>query len=121
MNRVEGVLTRIAAIVFGLFAGALAVFIHFALVPYGLIVALVGSLASSLVVRSFTRSRLSILLFAIAWGLVIYRGATTSGEELLVTANTPGYVLLYLGPLLVISPMFLPIPKVVKSEVPEPE
>lgn len=119
MNGVEGIVTRIAAIIFGLFTGALATFIHFAFVPVGLIIALIGSLACSLVVRSFTHSRLTILLFAIAWSVVVYRGGITSGEELLIIANTPGYMLLYLGPLLVFIPTLLPRPKTSEAEVAE--
>jgi uncharacterized membrane protein YeaQ/YmgE (transglycosylase-associated protein family) len=119
MNGAEGIVRRIASILFGLFAGALATFIHFALVPVGLIIALIGSLACSLVVRSFTRSRLTILLFAIAWSVVVYRGGITSGEELLIIANTPGYTLLYLGPLLVFLPAVLPRPKIFEPGVAE--
>jgi uncharacterized membrane protein YeaQ/YmgE (transglycosylase-associated protein family) len=116
MSRLQGVLTRIATIIFGLFAGALATFIHFSLVPVGLIIALVGSLACSLLVRSYTRSRLSILLFAIAWALVVYRGGISAGEELLIMGNTPGETLLYLGPILVFFPIFLPRPEPVEPE-----
>ncbi len=111
MKSLERVLMRIAAIFLGLLCGALATFIHFALVPVGVIVALVGSLAFALLIRNLTGSRLNILLFAIAWTLVVYRGATNSGEELLIMANTPGYTLLYLGPILVFFPLALPRPK----------
>jgi hypothetical protein len=120
MKTLEVVLLRIAAIVFGVFIGALATFIHFALVPYGLIVALVGSLACSFLVRGYTRSHLSVILFGLAWFVVVFRGATTSGEELLIMANTPGYTLLYLGPVLVLFPAILPKPKI-KPEPAEPE
>lgn len=111
MKSLERVLTRIAAILFGLFSGALATFIHFAYLPVGLVIALIGSIACSLLVRSYTNSRLSILLFAIAWTVVVFRGGTNSGEELLVMANTAGYTLLYLGPILVFLPLLLPRPK----------
>ena len=108
MKLFDRVLARVAAIFFGLLSGALATFIHFAFVPFGLVVALVGSLAGALLVRSYTGSRLAILMFAIAWTVVVYRGGTKVGEELLVMANTPGYALLYLGPILVFLPSVLP-------------
>ena len=111
MKRPQRLLTRFAAIVLGAFSGAMAAFIHYAFVPFGLIVALLGSIAGALLVRSFTSSRLSISLFAIAWTIVTFRAGTRSGEELLIMANTAGYTLLYLGPILVFAPIFLPYPK----------
>jgi len=117
----DSVATRVAAIFFGLLAGAFATLIHFSFIPIGVTVALVGSLASSLLVRAYTRSRITILLFAIAWTIVVYRGGTKVGEELLIMANTPGYALLYLGPVLVFFPLALPTPKVSKLLIVESE
>jgi len=111
MRRSEMVLMRIVALVTGVLVGALATLVHFSLMPVGLFVALVGSLASSLLVRHYTRSRLAIILFAAAWIAVVFRGGSRSGEELLVIANTAGYTLLYLGPILVTFPVLLPRPK----------
>ena len=111
MKRPERLLTRFAAIVLGAFSGAMATFIHYAVVPLGLIVALLGSIAGALLVRSITSSRVSISLFAIAWTTVAFRAGTYSGEELLIMPNTVGYTLLYLGPILVFAPVFLPFPK----------
>lgn len=108
MKSIEHILARLGVILFGFFVGALATFIHFALVPFGLIVALVGSFVCALLIRSRSGSRVNILLFAIAWTLVVYRGASNEGEELLIMANTPGYTLLYLGPVLVFLPSLLP-------------
>jgi len=116
MSRVEGIITRFSVIIFGLLAGAFATFIHFALPPVGLVVALAGSLACSLLVRSLTRSRLNIVFFSIAWLVVVYRGATLAGQELLIIANTPGYVLLYLGPVLTFVPVVLRVPKPIESD-----
>lgn len=119
MKTFERIAGRLLVIIFGLFSGALATFIHFALVPVGLIVALAGSLACALLVRSYTGSRASVLLFAIAWTLVVYRGGSVQGEELLVMGNTPGYTLLYLGPILAFFPLVLPRPKLREPEVSE--
>lgn len=119
MKTLERLLTRLAAIAFGALSGALATFIHFAYLPVGLIIALLGSMAASLLVRSYTGSRLSILFFAIAWTVVVLRGGTNSGEELLIMANTAGYTLLYLGPILVFLPLLLPRPQRRNPEVSE--
>lgn len=119
MERLIRVARRIAVVIFGLAAGALATFIHFALVPVGLIVALLGSLACALMIRAYTGSRADVSLFAIAWTLVVYRGGTNAGEELLIMANTPGYLLLYLGPLLVFFPLILPRQRTPEREVSE--
>jgi len=119
MKRAQRLLTRFAAIVLGAFSGAMATFIHHAFVPIGLIVALLGSIGGALLVRSLTRSRVSISLFAIAWTAVIFRAGTYSGEELLIMPNTVGYTLLYLGPILVFAPVFLPEPKIREIKVVE--
>ena len=111
MKRPQKLSTRFAAIVLGAFSGAMATFIHYAFVPLGLIVALLGSIAGALLVRRFTGSRVSISLFAIAWTAVAFRAGSYSGEELLIMANPVGYTLLYLGPILVFAPAFLPYPK----------
>jgi len=115
----QRLLTRFAAIVLGAFSGAMATFIHYAFVPLGLIVALLGSIAGALLVRSITSSRVNISLFAIAWTVVIFRAGTYSGEELLIMPNTVGYTLLYLGPILVFAPVFLPDPKPREIQVEE--
>lgn len=117
MKSLERVPARIAAILFGLLSGALATFVHFAFVPVGLIVALVGSFVCSMLIRAYAGSKVDILLFAIAWTLVVYRGGTNASEEILIMANTPGYTLLYLGPVLVFFPLVLPHPKQRKLEV----
>ncbi len=111
IKRSETILMRIAALIAGVLAGLLATLIHFSLMPVGLFVALAGSLASSLLVRHYTHSRLAIIIFAVAWIIVVFRGGSRSGEELLVIANTAGYTLLYLGPILVSIPVLLPRPK----------
>ena len=111
MKRPDKLMARFAAIVLGAFSGAMATFIHYSFVPLGLVVALLGSVTGALLVRSFTGSRVSISLFAIAWTVAIFRAGTYSGEELLIMANSVGYTLLYLGPILVFAPVFLPYPK----------
>ena len=119
MKRPEKLLARFAALVLGAFSGAMATFIHYAFVPLGLIVALLGSITGAMLVRSFTGSRVTISLFAIAWTVAIFRAGTYAGEELLIMANSVGYTLLYLGPILVFAPVFLPYPKPQETEVAE--
>ena len=100
----------ISAVVLGALAAALAAISHAALVPLGVIVAVLGSFAVVRLVGLRTRSRAAILFAALAWVAVTLRASVAGfGGEILIWGSTASMIYLVLGSLAVIVAAVLPL------------
>lgn len=91
-------------ILIGAAAGAASVLLHLQLAPLGLLLAFIGSATTIWACVQKFSSRRAGALAAIAWILVVWRGAITgNGNELLVQGDLLGEVLVLLGSIIVLT------------------
>lgn len=92
------------SLIFGAFAGVIAVLLHQSLPPVGVITSLLFSYISIWIIGRHYGSRRYKWIAAIGWVAVIFRAATFGeGQELLVQGDGVGSTLLLLGTLVVLA------------------
>ena len=89
----------------GLIAGALLTVTHNLWSIWGFVLTTLGYVALSLEMRIYLQTKSAYLVYAIGTIITILIGASVRGNELLVQANTPGYLLLFAGPVLALLPL----------------
>ena len=89
----------------GLIAGALLTVTHNFWSIWGFLLTIAGYIALSLEMRVYLQTKSAYLVYATGTILTILIGASVRGNELLVQANTPGYLLLFAGPVLALLPL----------------
>ncbi len=88
----------LASIIWGLILGAAAVLLHDAYLPFGLILALLGSsIGVWLVGRLWGRRRYKLATVVVWFVLVLRAGTLGTGNELLVQGNFSGNALVVGG------------------------
>lgn len=92
-------------LVFGIAAAALLILTHNAYPPIGIVLALLGFLALSIVVRGYLKSRSTYVCYILGVVGLIYVAATPRASEFLIQGNTQGYLLILGGPLAAIFPL----------------
>ncbi len=88
----------IGSLIWGGVLGAAAVMIHNAIVPVGLIIAVLGTGVGIWILGKAWGMRRYKVLASLVWAYVALRGGTSGvGGELLVQGNTAGNTLMYAG------------------------
>mgnify|MGYP006269270767 FL=1 len=88
----------------GAAAGAASILLHLQLPPMGLLLAFIGSATTIWACTQKFSSRSAGFIAAVAWIVVVWRGAITgSGNELLVQGDLLGEVLVLLGSVIVLT------------------
>lgn len=96
----------IASLAFGIAVGISGTFLHNSYHPLGIVVALFAIWFGARLTRNMYQSRVTNLLFALGWFLVIIRGSTLgNGGEILIEANLYGNLLVFGGAALLTLPM----------------
>ena len=100
------------ALASGALAGAAAILLHLQLPPFGILLALLGSVATVWAVVQKSHQRRSGFLAAIAWLMVIWRAAIPgAGGELLIQGDLAGEVVALVGSFLVLATAAISQPK----------
>jgi hypothetical protein len=100
----------LVGLVFGIGAGALLILTHNAYPPIGIVLALLGFLALSIVVRGYLKSRSTYVCYLLGVVGLIYLAATPRASEFLIQGNTQGYLLILGGPLAALFPLIKKVP-----------
>lgn len=99
----------IISVIVGAGLGAISTLLHLSLFPFGLTVALIGTLIGIWAIGRQWLLRRYKFIASIAWLLVVVRGATLGvGGELLVQGDLAGSLLILVGTLTLIVSVLLP-------------
>ncbi len=90
-------------ILIGVLTGILAVLIHAWIFPLGILIAVIGSYVITYLLGQYFGSRIAKIGFTIGWIAIILRASLFgNADELLVSNNSSGNLLLTLGFLIVL-------------------
>lgn len=102
------ILHLVAALAVGIVVGVLGTFGHRSLVPWGLVLGLVASVAAAVWVRA-TFGPVPVMAYLVGWVVAVQvLAAGGPGGDVHVVADTTGYVWAYGTVLLVLGTLFLP-------------